>query len=169
MSEERFSDIEDSIRQLTTKVSHLDTSFAEVSVSLKDYGSWVKQLELTIRKLDDTVREMGESHQRIPYDRIQEIRSNVDPIYDMLRKHEENFIKEKDAKNMLGVSVFFLVCMMGLLGMFVDYVMKDVSEDILLSGKENKQLILKNAEDLENHNITKNKVIDFINTHEVDK
>ncbi len=169
MSEARFSDIEDSIRQLTIKVAHLDTSFAEVSISLKDYGSWAKQLELTIRNLDDTVREMGESHQRIPYDRIQEIRSNLDPIYDTFRKHEDTFVKEKDAKNMIAVAVFFLISTMALLGIFVDYVMQDVTNDILDSGKENRQLILQNAKNLETHIISENELVEFINKYEAEK
>ncbi|MCP3851610.1 MAG: hypothetical protein GY694_15405, partial [Gammaproteobacteria bacterium] len=123
MSEERFKDIEETIKDLTSKVAQLDKSFAEVSVELHEHNNWSRTLEQTIRNLDDTVREMSESHQRIPYDRIQEIRANLNPVYDQLRKHEEKFVEEKDAKNMLAVSVFFIACMFAMLGMFVDYVM----------------------------------------------
>lgn len=153
MSEERFSQIEYTIKDLSQKVQHLDKSFGEMNVSLKDYVGWTKQLEKTIRSLDDTVKNMHVSHQQIPYDRLRDIQSYIDPVHAMLRKHEEHFISKTHAHTISAVSVFFLSSILIILGAFGNYILDDMKNDIINTGNTNKKLIIKNAESLRAHMI----------------
>ena len=165
MSEERFNNIEESIKDLTEKVSHLDKSFAEVTVTLKDYAGWTKQLEQTIRNLDNTVHEMNLKNQNVPYERVQDIKNSIDPIYTILRQHREEFISKRDSQILVSVAVFFIGGIIILLGVFGSYVMKDVKEDILHSGKVNRDSIEANTNAILEHNKTRDEVIKLMHDH----
>ena len=162
MSEERFKDIEKTIKELSEKVSHLDKSFVALDVSLEDYVGWTKQLEKTIRHLDDTVRDMSEQHQKIPYDRIRDIQNSIDPVHETLRKHERDFLKKTDAHVLVGLSVFFITGIIILLGVFGDYVLGDMKEDILNSANNNKNLILNNSKAIDDHKIDSAKLLNNV-------
>ena len=151
MSEERFKDIEDTVKDLGEKVSHLDNSFVVMNVSLDDYVGWTKQLEKTIRHLDDTVREMGMQHQKVPYERVRDIQTSITPIHDTLRKHEKEFLKKNDANVLVSISVFFITGIIILLGVFGNYVLDEMKEDILQSANNNNSLILHNSKAIESH------------------
>jgi len=166
MSEERFKDIESTVKDLAEKVSHLDNSFVAMNVSLDDYVGWTKQLEKTIRHLDDTVREMGVQHQRIPYDRVIEIKASIDPIHATLRKHESEFINKTDVRVLVSISVFFITGIIILLGVFGNYILTDMKEDILKAGSDNKNLIISNAEALEEHKEASQEVLNSVRVYE---
>lgn len=146
MSEERFKDIEATVKDLAEKVSHLDNSFTAMNVSIEDYVGWTKQLEKTIRHLDDTVREMGLQHEKIPLERVKDIRSEMNPVFNTLRRHEHEFIKKTDANVLVSISVFFISGIIILLGMFGNYVLGDMKTGILNAGVNNRSLIIKNTE-----------------------
>jgi len=165
MSEERFNEIEDTIKDLSEKVAHLDKSFAEVNVSLKDYVGWTKQLEKTIKHLDETVKEMNSQHQQIPYERLRDIQSSINPIHKTLREHESEYIAKKDAHILASVSVFFIGGIIILLGIFGNYVITDIASDILKSSKTNKTLIEHNADAIDEHNKVKNEVMRNMHSH----
>ena len=151
MSEERFKEIEDTIKDLSKKVVHLDKSFGEMNVSLKDYSAWSQQLEKTIRHLDETVNEMNLSHQKIPYDRLRDIKSSIDPIHEMLRKHENIFMSKSHAHSLSAVAIFFISGIILIVGAFGNYVLTDIKTDIVRIGDENKGLIIKNSGDILKH------------------
>ena len=165
MSEERFKTIEETIRELSAKVAHLDTSFAEVSVSLKDYANWTKQLEHTIRNLDDTVQHMNNSHQRIPFERITDIQNSIAPIREVLNQHEVIFLKKSEANRLTSVAVFFLSAVLLVGGWFISYVMQDIKEDILSAGNVNKILIEKNTQIIQDHDSDRKEMIRSMHTH----
>ena len=165
VSEERLDRIEDTIKDLSSKVAHLDNSFVEVNITLRDYAGWTKELSNTIKELSNTVRDMNNQHQQIPYDRIRDIQSHIDPIHDILRRHENEFISRKDANVLAAVSIFFISGILVVFGLFGDYVLNDMKDDILQAGKVNKVLIEQNAERIEDHNKIKEKVLNQIHDH----
>lgn len=159
MSEERLNNIEDTIKELSAKVVHLDKSFSEINITLRDYASWTKELSQTIKELSSTVKEINNTHQQMPYERIRDIQTYIDPIFETLRKHEEMFIQKKELARHISISTFFLSGLLIISGLFIQYVMDDVRDDIITAGKVNKILIERNAKNINTNNISQKEIL----------
>lgn len=162
---ERLDAIEDTIKDLTSKVAHLDKSFVEVNITLRDYAGWTKELSTTIKELSSVVKAINESNQRVPYERILDIQLYTKPLEEVLRKHETEHMTKRNANTIATTVVLLVGLSLTIFGLFGDYVLEDMKEDILNSGKVNRVLIENNAKSIYEHNKVKERVLKSLHTH----
>lgn len=165
MSEERFKDIETTIKDLSKKVSHLDKSFVEVSISLRDYVGWTKQLELTLRNFDESMKELSKHNQRIPFERMQDIKEWLHPVHEKLDELEISKVARRDLHTLVFIIIFFISGITVLLGTISSYIIDDVKKDIITSVAINKDLINKNAAYIEVHDKSRIEILGSLHTH----
>jgi phosphoenolpyruvate carboxylase len=163
---DRINYLENELKDLAEKQNNQDKLFIELNTTLRDYSGWVKALEQTIRHLDDSYKEMIKHHQRIPLERMQDIKEWLNPVHIKLDEHEEIFITKKDLKTLILVSLFFIGALSTILTGFSIYVISDVKQDIVREVKVNNMAITQNAEYIEIHDESRIEILRKLHTHE---